>query len=64
MKRLRFSIQERQQMVTYWAPQLFPTPFIAIRFLTPGEYEAAAALRVTTNFELQEMRIVRMFAFL
>ncbi|KAF8247170.1 ubiquitin-domain-containing protein [Wilcoxina mikolae CBS 423.85] len=62
MKRLGFGIQERQQMVTYWAPQLLRTPFVAIRFLSPEEYEAAAALSVTTDIERQEMRVVRMFA--
>lgn len=62
MKRLGFGIQERQQMVTYWAPQLLRTPFVAMRFLTPEDYEAAAALRVTTDSKQQEMRIVRMFA--
>jgi hypothetical protein len=45
-------------------PAVVAHAFYCNGVLTPGEYEAAAALRVTTDFELQEMRVVRMFAFL
>ncbi|KAF8244147.1 hypothetical protein K440DRAFT_663677 [Wilcoxina mikolae CBS 423.85] len=61
MKKCGFLHKERQDFVTYWGPQLTSTPFIAIRFLAPKEYQDAAKLDVEVK-EREDVRVVRLFA--
>ncbi|KAH0542509.1 hypothetical protein FGG08_003105 [Glutinoglossum americanum] len=58
MERCGFPTKERQDMVTYWAPQLLQHDYAAIRFLGPSEYHTVAPLAVQPCPD----RLVRLFA--
>ncbi|KAA8911417.1 hypothetical protein FN846DRAFT_904381 [Sphaerosporella brunnea] len=58
-----FPLKERQDFITFWGPQLLRTDAIAVRFLTPAEYSAAADMKVYAKSEAK-IRIVRCFVLM